>query len=69
MPQPWGLSRGCGGGGQDWTEGVSRSARSMGRKARVTERRPDGPGEAKQKPAAGGIGAGDGRRWGLRREF
>ena len=32
----------------------------MGRKARVTERRPDGPGEAKQKPAAGGIGAGNG---------
>ena len=48
---------------------MSRGARRMGRKARVTERRPDGPGEAKQKPAAAGIGAGDGRRWGLGREF
>ena len=28
----------------------------MGKEARVMERRPDGPGEAKQKSAKGGMG-------------
>lgn len=57
MLQPWGLSRGCGGrGGQNWTWGVNRSPENMGKEARVMERRPDGPGEAKQKSAKGGMG-------------
>jgi len=53
-----GASQGAVGGEKVKTgqRGVNRSPKNIGKEAGVTERRPDGPGEAKQKPAEGGMG-------------
>ena len=52
-----GASQGAVGGEKVKTgqRGVNRSPKNIGKEAGVTERRPDGPGEAKQKPAEGGM--------------